>query len=278
MGLNICLIFLNARTLMLVQRLKNRMKKLIFLFLCIGVVFRLNAQNYSFQPGEKIKFTVYYTVVGIYFNAGTASFSVAQTANADTNMYHLVGEGATNSSYDWIFKVRDRYESYLNADNMQPVKFIRNVNEGKYKKHEEIIFDQANNTATTKKGTYKVPENIQDVISIVYLARNLDYSKYKTGDKITFNMFFGNDIYNMYIKYMGKETVNTKYGKFRTIKLQPLLLKGNTFKGGEDMAVWITDDNNHIPVKIESKLSVGSIKVDLSYYENLKYPLMLAQQ
>ena len=82
----------------------------------------------------------------------------------------------------------------------------------------------------------------------------------------------------MYIKYAGKEIVNTKYGKISTIKLEPLLLKGNTFKGGEDMIVWVTDDNNHIPVKIESKLSVGKIKVDLVQHENLKYPLMIAQK
>ena len=254
------------------------MKRLGFLFLCISLVLKLHAQNHSFQPGEKIKFNVYYTVAGIYFNAGTASFSIAQTVDPNSNIYHIIGEGATNSTYDWIFKVRDRYESYLNADSMQPVKFIRNVNEGKYKKYEEITFNQVNNTATTKKGIYKVPENVQDAISAVYLARNLDYSKYNIGDKITFNMFFGNDLYKMYIKYAGKETVDTKYGKFRTIKLQPLLLKGNTFKGGEDMTVWVTDDNNHIPVKIESKLSVGSIKVNLSQYENLKYPLTLAQK
>ncbi|MFT4024453.1 MAG: DUF3108 domain-containing protein [Flavihumibacter sp.] len=235
----------------------------------------LRAQNFSFQPGEKIIFTVYYTVAGIYFNAGTASFSVNRANTSNANIYHLVGVGSTNSKYDWIFKVRDRYESYLNTDNMQPVKFVRNVSEGKYRKYEEVIFNQHNNTATTKKGTYNVPENVQDVISSVYLARNLDYSKYKPGDKITFSMFFGSNVYSMYIKYVGKETVSTNYGKFQTIKLQPLLLKGNAFKGGEDMTVWVTDDSNHLPVRIQSKLTVGSIKVDLSQYENLKYPLVI---
>ena len=250
------------------------MKQLILLLIFIYTFsFGARAQNHVFQPGEKIKFTVYYTVVGIYINAGSASFTVSQANNPGGNIYHLVGEGATNSNYDWIFKVRDRYESYFNADDMQPVKFIRNVNEGKYKRYEEVVFNRENNTVTTKKGVYKVPDNIQDVISSVYCARNLDYSKYKVGDKITYNMFFGSSVYNIYIKYMGKETVKTKYGKITTIKLQPLLLKGNAFKGGEDMTVWITDDNNHVPVKIESKLSVGSIKVNLSKYQNLQYPL-----
>lgn len=258
------------------------MKKLrltLIIILCGALGLKAQIQAHSFQPGEKITFTVYYSFAGIYFNAGTASFSVTQKSLPTiNNVYHLVGEGSTNSKYDWIFKVRDRYESYLDADNMQPVKFIRNVNEGKYKKYEEVTFNKASSTASTKKGTYKVPKDVQDVISSVYLARNLDYSKYKSGDKITFNMFFSNSIYNMYIKYVGKEVVNTRYGKFNTIKLQPLLLKGNTFKGGEDMTVWITDDSNHVPVRIESKLSVGSIKVDLSQYQNLKYPLLFAQR
>ena len=124
---------------------------------------------------------------------------------------------------------------------------------------------------------HKVPQNIQDVISAVYCARNLDYTGYKVGDKIPFNMFFGSEVYNIYIRYAGKETVKTKYGNVRTIILKPLLLKGDTFKGGEDMTVWVTDDNNHVPVKIESKLSVGSIKVDLANYQNLRYPLVVAQ-
>ena len=86
-------------------------------------------------------------------------------------------------------------------------------------------------------------------------------------------MFLDDEVYNLYIKYEGKETVKTKYGKFRAHKLKPLLLKGNVFKGGEQMTVWVTDDENRIPVRIESPISVGSIKVDLKKHENLKYPM-----
>jgi len=254
------------------------MKKIGFLFLGLYIFFvNAEAQNYAFQAGEKIDYTVGYSVIGIYINAGSATFTTAKAPDNKNEIYHLVGEGATNSKYDWIFKVRDRYESYFDAGSMQPVKSIRDVSEGKYKKYEEVVFDAKNNTAISKKGVHKVPQNIQDVISAVYCARNLDYTSYKEGDKIPFNMFFGSEVYNMYIRYAGKETVKTKYGNIKTIKLKPLLLKGDTFKGGEGMTVWVTDDNNHVPVKIESKLSVGSIKVDLSNYQNLKHPLVVAQ-
>lgn len=234
-------------------------------------------QNNAFQPSEKISYTVYYNVIGIYINAGTATFTTTTEKYQDTDVFHVVGEGITNSKYDWIFKVRDRYESYFNTSNLQPVKFIRNVNEGKYKKYEEVFFNQETNTAITKKGVYKVPENVQDVVSIMYYARNINYDQYKPGDKIPFSMFIDNKVYDMYIHYMGKETVKTKYGKFSAIKLKPLLLKGNIFDGGEKMTIWVTDDPNHIPVRIESPISVGSVKVDLMHYENLKYPLTVVR-
>lgn len=227
----------------------------------------------AFQPDEKITYTVFYNVVGIYINAGSATFTTSSEKLQNNDVIHVVGEGSTNPNYDWIFKVRDRYESYFNASDMQPVKFIRQVNEGSYKKHEEVSFNHQTHTAITNSGVYKIPENVQDVISIMYFARNLDYSLLQPNDKIPFSMFLDNQVYNMYIRYVGKETVKTRYGKFRAIKLKPLLLKGNIFEGGEKMTIWVSDDSNHIPLRIESPISVGTIKVDLKSHENLKYPV-----
>jgi hypothetical protein len=77
----------------------------------------------------------------------------------------------------------------------------------------------------------------------------------------------------MYIRYVGKETIKTKYGKFNALKIKPLLLKGQIFEGGENMTVWITDDANHIPVRVESPLVVGKVKIDMMSHENLRHPL-----
>src|SRR2546425_505286 len=118
-------------------------------------------QNNAFQPQEKISYTVYYNVIGIYINAGTATFTTVSEKLQDADVFHVVGEGSTNPKYDWIFKVRDCYESYFNTTSLQPVKFIRHINEGRYKKHEEVTFNHQTNTAITKSGVYKVPENVQ---------------------------------------------------------------------------------------------------------------------
>jgi hypothetical protein len=249
------------------------MKMLRLLALFFIYALPVHAQNFAFQGGEKITYTVFYNVIGLYVNAGTATFSTYRVNFQNNDAYHVVGEGVTNSRYDWIFKVRDRYESYFHADDLKPLKFIRNVNEGDYKKYEEVVFDHQNKIAISKKGTIKIPHQVQDVISSLYYARNIDFNNYKPGDKIPFNMYLDNEIYNMYIRYMGRETVKTKYGTFKAIKIKPLLLKGQTFNGGEKMTIWVTDDANHIPVRIESPIIVGSVKVDLMQYQNLKHPL-----
>ncbi|MFL9481247.1 DUF3108 domain-containing protein [Chitinophagaceae bacterium LWZ2-11] len=230
-------------------------------------------RNSAFQDTESITFNVFYSVVGVYINAGTASFTANLEHLNNKPVYHVVGVGTSNSSYDWIFKVRDRYESYIDTSNLQPLKFIRNVDEGGYKIYENVTFNQQTNTVTTNKGVFKVPNCIQDVISMIYYARNINFDKYKADDKIPFTMFLDNEVYNLYIKYLGRETVKTKYGKFKAIKFKPLLVKGTLFKGGEQMTVWVTDDPNHIPLRIESPIAVGSVKVDMMQYKNLRHPL-----
>ncbi len=258
------------------------MKKTVVVFLIVlGLSWRPIAvgdefcgiRNLAFENGENITYNIFYSVIGMYVNAGTANFTVTLDHVGNRPAYHVVGTGSSNPSYDWIFKVRDRYETYIDTASLQPLKFIRDINEGGFKKYENITFNHQTNTAITTNGVFKVPNCVQDVMSSIYYARNIDFNKYVPGDKIPFTMFLDNEVYNLYIKYMGKETVKTKYGKFKTIKFKPLLVKGTMFEGGEKMTVWVSDDMNHIPLRIESPIVVGTIKVDMMQYRNLRYPL-----
>lgn len=230
-------------------------------------------RNTAFQDNERIDYVIFYSVVGIYINAGNASFTANIEQLNNKPVYHVVGIGNSNTSYDWIFKVRDKYESYIDTATLKPQKFIRNVDEGGYKTYENITFNSKENTAVTTKGLYKVPVCVQDVLSAIYYARNIDFNKYKVDDKIPFTMFLDNEVYNLYIKYLGKESIKTKYGKFDAIKFKPLLVKGTIFEGGEKMTVWVSDDANHVPLRIESPIAVGSVKVDMMGYRNLRSPL-----
>ncbi len=228
----------------------------------------------AFQDGEKITFTVFYNVIGLYVNAGTAVFRTNVEMLNNTAAYHVIAEGTTNHRYDWIFKVRDRYESYFDMNEFHSLRFRRSISEGDFKHTEDVWFNRTNNTAYANQKTYRLSHNVMDVINAVYYARNIDYNAYRPGDKISIPIFLDGEVYNTYIRYEGKEVVKTRYGKFKVIRLKPMLIKGSIFEeGGENMTLWVTDDANHIPLRAESPISVGSVKVDMMAYEHLRHPL-----
>jgi hypothetical protein len=230
-------------------------------------------RNTTFQDGEVVVMKVFYNALGAYIGAGEATFSTTLERYNGKPVYHCVGDGKSYSFFDNFFKVRDRYESYIDTASLLPYKFIRNVDEGGHKKYNNVTFNQASNTATSTNGVYKVSDCIQDVVSSVYYARNINFDKYSPGDKIPFDMFLDDEVFHLYIRYMGKEKIKTRYGKFNAIKIKPLLIKGTIFEGGEKMNAWISDDPNHLLLRVESPIAVGSIKVDMMGYRNLRYPL-----
>ncbi|HLX66559.1 MAG TPA: DUF3108 domain-containing protein [Puia sp.] len=236
-----------------------------------GSQFCGNIRNTAFSSGEKLTYRVAYVLAGIAVNGGEATFNTSLEKYQGKSVYHVVAEG--KSTHDLFFKVQDKYETYIDTATLQPYKFIRDVDEGGYKTFENVSFYKATNTAITNSGTYAIPSCVQDVISAIFYARNIDFAKYQPNDTIPFDMFLDRRVYHLHIRYLGKATIRTKYGKFRTIKFKPLLVKGNMFEGGEKMTVWVTDDPNHIAVRIESPVSVGRIDVDMIGNQNLRYPL-----
>lgn len=230
-------------------------------------------RNTAFKADEEVKMKVYYSTLGMYVGAGEAVFTSTLERYNGKPAYHFVGTGSTYSFFDNFFKVRDRYESYVDTASLLPVKFIRNVDEGGYKKYNNVTFNQEANSAISTNGVFKVTDCIQDVVSSVYYARNINFDKYKVNDKIPFDMFLDDEIFHLYIRYLGKETIKTRYGKFNAIKIRPLLVKGTIFEGGEKMTAWLSDDPNHLLLRVESPIAVGSIKVDMMSYKNLRHPL-----
>ena len=259
--------------------MKHFIKSIITL-LIILTAFSLKAgdefcgiKNTAFVPGELVTMKVYYNTMGLYIAAGEATFSTSAEKFNGKPSYHCIGVGKSYSFFDNFFKVRDRYETYIDTATMLPIKFIRDVNEGGHKIYNNVTFNHSAGTAVSTNGVYKISSCIQDVVSAIYYARNINFDKYKANDKIPFDMFLDDEVNHLYLRYIGKETVKTRYGKFHSIKIKPLLIKGTMFEGGEKMNVWISDDPNHLVLRIESPISVGNIKVDMMDYKNLKYPL-----
>lgn len=252
------------------------MKKLILLFILFsfgasGVVpaqKKLRTiKNESFKPGEILKFRIHYG----FMDAGEAILEVKSDLKnfGGRDCYHVVGTGSTVGAFDWFFKVRDRYESVVDKDAMLPWMFIRRVNEGGYIINQNVSFNHYKDSAYSEKKTISIPENTQDLISAFYYARTLDFANAKEGDIFPIMGYLDDATIPLNLKFLGREEVKTKKGTFKCVKFRPMLQEGRVFKDQEDMTVWISDDKNRIPVRVQTDILIGSIKMDLVDFDNL---------
>lgn len=233
-------------------------------------------ENNSFQKGEKLTFRIHYG----WIDAGEATLEVEdkELYHEGRKVYHIIGKGYTTGSFDYFFKVRDTYETYLDEQALIPWVFERDVDEGGYlTRHKQIFNHRAKKVIVTdyvKKSvnTFDIPLNIQDLVSAYYYARCLNYDTIKVGDTLSVITFFDSEIFPLKVKFAGRETIQTSFGEIPCLKFHPMLQTGRVFTEQEDMSVWFSDDGNHIPVRIEAKIVVGSVKADLKKYEGLKYP------
>ncbi|WP_114778326.1 DUF3108 domain-containing protein [Botryobacter ruber] len=239
--------------------------------------------NESFTTGEVLKYKVHYGPI----TAAEAVIDVAPSLQYVNGKpcYKATVYGKTNSSFDLFLKVRDTWQSYIDTAAIVPQRSFRNIEEGNYRKRETVDFNHHTNTATVERkknkhkesGTYKVPNQVQDIVSGFYFLRTQNYEKMRVGEKFHVKGFLDDEVFDMVVTYKGKETVSTKAGDIRAIKLVPAMPDNKLFKGEDAITVYLSDDKNKIPVLIQAAMFVGSVKVDLYEYKNLKHNIYIAK-
>jgi hypothetical protein len=236
----------------------------------------------AFAPGEVLEYRVTYNWGLVWLESASARFTVQNGSHNGKACFYFRGQGSTHSGYDWFFKVRDVFETWTDTATLRPLKFAAQVSEGGKHDRHLYFFDDRQNRAYTiitrgKKNprldTLKQGRCTIDVLSAIYHARSYDYSRCRVNDTISMSQLIDGKVYAIYVRYLGKETFTTeKHGTFRCIKFSPLLVEGSIFKKGEGMTVWVTDDQNKLPLYIETPIIVGSIKVTLSSWSGLRFP------
>jgi len=258
----------------------------VVLWLILGTAqsyAQCNDLNKSFKAGEVVKYHAYYNWGFIWLNAGKVSFTV-DAINVDSMpAYHLKAHGSTYKTYDKLYKVRDTFETKVDTLHLEPFEFKRVTNEGSYKANYLYKFNRKNRTIHASIQKEKEPRKDTtlawkdcsfDLLTMVYKARNIDYSKYNIDEKIPISMVVDGEIHDIYIRYLGKETIKNRDGrKFNCLKFSPLLVEGTIFESGEDMTVWVTDDANRIPIIVEAKILIGSVKAVFVDAINTRYPI-----
>ena len=252
------------------------MKKLIFTILALTCLAFDSQKGDSFDTGELFKFRIHYGIV----NAGYATLEIKDATISNKKVYHAVGKGYTTGMSKFFFKVEDLYESYFDKETGSPYRYVRKIDEGGYTKNQEGFFNQNENKVLVKdykrksEKTIVVTDNVQDIVSSFYFLRNHpSIDKLKSGEAITIDMFFDDEITKFKLKFIGREDITTKFGKVSCMIFRPLVQTGRVFKEKESLTLWITDDDNKVPIRIKADLAVGSLKADLDEYKGLKSPL-----
>ncbi len=229
-------------------------------------------KNSAFQNGETLKYKVKYG----FLTAAEATLQVAKTdVRFDSNpAYHLIVQGSTSGTFDIFYKVRNRYDSYIDQKNYTPYLFTESIREDKYTRTDKARFYQDEQKVVAKKGTFKSPvAQTFDLISAYYFARNLDLSNSNPGDEFSLNYFLDDEVSPLTIQYLGKEVIKTNLGRIRCLKFSPSIKPGRIFKRGSNLYLWITDDANRIPVKAQAEIIVGSLTFEIASVNGLKQPL-----
>lgn len=236
--------------------------------------------NNTFQHGETITYKLYYNWNFVWLAAGEVTFRVREKED----QYHLSAYGSTYKSYEWFYKVRDKYDTYVDKNTLLPIISIRDVHEGKYRLYDKVTFDQGRGKAYSMRGKskdvaelseYSIENCMHDILSIIYYTRNIDFDSYQAGARIPVKIFMDKEVWPLRVEYRGKEeNVKVKgLGRFNTIKFSPEVISGYVFGEGAEMTVWASADKNRIPLIIESPVSVGSVKAVLKEYNGLRYDL-----
>ena len=242
----------------------------------------LKVKDIPFKEGEKLVYTVKYNLGFLWFDAGEVIFLVDTIKNKKgKKFFHFVSTGRSYKSYDWIFKVRDKYEVITFEKNLRPIYFHRKTSEGGYNVENIFRFDYKNDKIYMKishsdtlpyKDTINKIECLRDALSSAYLLRSLGLSNLEKGMKINLDMLLDGKKFNIYVKFIGKEVIEINDStKVKTLKFTTKTIESSIFRSGENLFVWVTDDKNKIPIRVEAYILVGKVIVDLVSYEGLKY-------
>ena len=261
---------------------------LFLIFLLIPPLSKSQESNCTipdvpFKAGETVTYRAVYSWGFVWVNAGDVLFRVYDTTYSQKPAIYFKSYGWSLKQYDWFFKVRDRFESIVDPETLQPFWFERDTHEGGFTAYNHYVINRSKNELDIISYNSDRPYKHEylplkpctfDVLSAIYYCRTLSFNGLNIGDKIPLTMAIDNEIFDLYVKYLGKERLETRDGMvFNTIKFSALLVEGTIFKGGEDLTVWVTDDQNRIPLLVEAKILVGSVKAVITGMENLKYPL-----
>ena len=263
---------------------KNKMRLVVLSFILIlslvsTHVFSQNefrkVENETFLPGEFLKYRVYYDswmTSNLTAGYGTMQIDTGLVMTNGRETYHITVTGNSAGLFTLFYKVRDRFETFMDCEGMMPLKFIRRTHEGSYRRDDDVTFDQVRHIAQSRRDTEVIPPYTHDIVSAFYFVRTLNFDTAEINDAYYLDFFLDDSIYHSEIIFLGREWVDTGFGEIYCMKFKPRVAVGDIFQEPYPMELWVSDDQNKIPVLMRSAVFIGSVKIELIEYRGLRYP------
>lgn len=241
--------------------------------------------NNAFKAGEKLTFSAAYNMSGILTDIAEVKMETSAVNTSGTTLYRLKCSATTYSNFDSFFKIRDLYESYVNPKTVAPYLYQRDISEGGYYKFVKYKYSYKTNTVSSlirkksknfasgfwdRNNTIKIKPGTRDIVSTLYKLRTLDIHKAPFGASDTFTVLFDNKEVKCSFKLLGKETINTAIGRKECYKIAINVTNNNVLKGSNANIIWLTADENKIPVYAKFKIAVGSGELKIKSATGLK--------
>lgn len=258
---------------------------LVSAFFCLSftkddAALKYDVRNTSFKQGEHLEYRLHYGM----FNAGEGTIQVSpKLYNVHGKVcYKLDVAGSSVGAFAAILKVKDNWRSYVDTSSLYPERTYRDITEGKYRLKETVDFYQKQGQVkrvSQKKSKdkeekdYSIPKQSLDMVSAYYYLRNIDYAKMKIGESVKIKVFFEDTNYDLKVIYKGKEKVKVRGGKFNCIKLVPEMPDNEMFDGSGSVRFWLSDDDNHVAIRVEADMFVGAVQLDLKSHSGLGHKL-----
>ncbi len=227
-------------------------------------------RNEAFGVGERLVFDVNYG----FITAGEAVMSIPGFDSvAGRKCYRIQFTVNSLSSFSWIYKVEDRYLTFIDVGAIIPWRFEQHIREGSYQRDFVADFDHKSLLAHTSEGDFPIPRYVHDILSAFYFTRTFNFSAFKPGDTLSMANFYKDKSYDLIVRFLGRQELEVAAGTFRTIVVEPLVKEGGLFKSEGRIVIWLTDDERKIPVRVNTKVIIGSIDTELRQYSGLVGPV-----
>ena len=239
-------------------------------------------ERISFKDGEQITFVANYTWGIVNTGVGELTTTVRYKKDGPEPYFETSASVKTYGFFDVFFKVRDSYEGKFRARNLTPLYFYRDIHEGKYTIQNRFHFHEDHSIDVhIERKNNRIKDTVMqgkpctfDLMTLLYFARNIDTSTMQEGEQLSLSFIIDEEIHDLVFRYMGTELKKVPgVGTFRCKKFSASLVAGVVFTGKEEMPVWISDDENRLPIWLESPTTVGKVSARISKYDGLKFPL-----